>query len=291
VTSARVVFVLDGRPRAVSAGGVLGRSPRAALPLQGSGVSELHAYVSLRGKALRLLALRGRVEVDGEACDDIELEPGQVLRLGSVLLDVDDVVLPDRILLVHGLGPHPVVVEDPEASLWTGPPPRLGAGHHQDADLLLTQSTSGWSVTPRCGQPQALPTDLALPPLRLQLAPLGAQGSGTTTTAARAGLEITFCPSRVELRGPDGQELVLHGRLFELLDVLRAMKGEPTRWEELVGMIWEEQEVDPRENFKRLTRRLRNRLVQAGIREDLVRSDGRGRWWWRPLPEDVVRQG
>lgn len=85
--------------------------------------------------------------------------------------------------------------------------------------------------------------------------------------------------------------LVLHGRLFELLDVLRAMKGEPTRWEELVGMIWEEQEVDPRENFKRLTRRLRNRLVQSGIREDLVRSDGRGRWWWRTLPEDMVRQG
>lgn len=202
MTTARVVFVLEGRPRSVPAGGVLGRSPRAALPLSGSGISEMHAYVSLRGKTLRLLALRGQVEVDGEACEDVELEPGQVLRLGSVLLDVDDVVLPDRILLVHGLGPHTVVVEDPEASLWTGPPPRLGAGHHQDADLLLTQSTSGWSVTPRGGLPQALTTDIALPPVRLQLAPLGAQGCGTTTSAARAGLEITFVRPRWSCAAP-----------------------------------------------------------------------------------------
>ena len=66
----------DGSARELRPGDIIGRMRGAALCLDDPRISEAHALVSLRGSTLRLLALRGRMSVDGKPRSDAVLEPG-----------------------------------------------------------------------------------------------------------------------------------------------------------------------------------------------------------------------
>ena len=62
---ARVRLRLDsGEVRQLVSGDIIGRIWGAALRLDDPQISEAHALVSMRGTALKLLALRGRFVVD-----------------------------------------------------------------------------------------------------------------------------------------------------------------------------------------------------------------------------------
>ena len=79
-----IVFRLpDGTTAALGHGDVIGRLESAALHLSDPRISEAHAMVSLRGGALKLVALRGRLVVDGAALRDVELVPGLVVQLAT----------------------------------------------------------------------------------------------------------------------------------------------------------------------------------------------------------------
>ncbi len=286
-----VVFQrLDGALVTVRPGGILGRLPGAALRLSGPAISEVHAYVSLRGAALRLLALRCPVHVDGHAVEDVELEPGQVVALSpEVVLQVDDVVLPPEVLTVLDLGPDPVVVPGPEASLVLAPALELVEGHAPDAQAWLWEEDDGWRVQRRDAAPLAVARGMRLSfdgrNVVLDLRPLG-RLHNVTRRPSRPGLRITLARHETDVAGPHGERLRLTGRLHDLVRELR-LYDEPTHWEEIALEIWGE-DAALREGFKRLTRRLRNKLQQAGLRDDLVTSDGDGRWRLLLAPEDVV---
>ncbi len=119
-----------GRERLVELahGDLVGRLPACRLHLDDPRVSEAHALVSLRGDALRLLSLRGRLTVDGAATQDVALRPGQRLDIGgAVSADVVEVVLPEEVVAVEGPGlPLQVLLTTTALVVERAPAPRLG---------------------------------------------------------------------------------------------------------------------------------------------------------------------
>jgi hypothetical protein len=212
--AAHVVFQrLDGTVVSVPAGGVLGRLPGAALRVEGPAISEVHAYVSLRGAAMHLLALRGPLEVDGQSVTDVELEPGQVVALSpQVVLQVDDVVLPPEVLVVLDLGPDPVVVPGPEASVCLTPAPAVVPGHASDAVAWLWEAEGGWQVQ-RSGE-TAVPVTSGMKlsfggrHIVLSQRPLGRHHNMTRRPSA-PGLHLTIDRHETAVAGPRGERLVL----------------------------------------------------------------------------------
>ena len=71
----------------VGEGGIIGRGLTAQLRLADPGVSEAHALVTLRGRELRIMALRGRVVINDVPVSEATLRVGQrvVLSAGTAL--------------------------------------------------------------------------------------------------------------------------------------------------------------------------------------------------------------
>ena len=99
--------------------------PDAACPsvqLNDGRVSEAHALVSLRGRELRLLSLRGRFAVNGKTVGQVPLETGQTIFLAPGLaIEVLEVQLPESVLALEGEG-IPRVVLSGVATVLAGPP-------------------------------------------------------------------------------------------------------------------------------------------------------------------------
>lgn len=75
----------SGEVLALGHGALIGRLWSAELHVNDARVSEAHAMVSLRGRDVRLLALRGRFQVDGRWLSDVVLAPGMVIGLAKGL--------------------------------------------------------------------------------------------------------------------------------------------------------------------------------------------------------------
>ena len=94
-----VLRLPDGSRATLRHGDLVGRLETAALHIADPRISEAHAMVSLRGATLKLLALRGRLAVEGFAVRDVELVAGLTIALaGEVALVVERVGLPEQIL-------------------------------------------------------------------------------------------------------------------------------------------------------------------------------------------------
>jgi len=116
-------------------------------------ISEAHALVSLRGTELKLLALRGRLSVDGKPRTEVTLIPGlRVVLAGFFGLTVDDVAMPDQILGITAVydptqvvGAHGVIaiVPSSEVPLRSGYDPAAAAHVWTRADAsVLRRATS-----------------------------------------------------------------------------------------------------------------------------------------------------
>jgi hypothetical protein len=70
-----------------------------------------------------------------------------------------------------------------------------------------------------------------------------------------------------------------------------ALIGVPVEWRTLAHMLWPGEEEDSilRARIDRTMTRLRKRLVELGVRKDLVRTDGGGRFELLLGPADRVR--
>lgn len=271
----------------VPPGGIIGRLPSAALRLDDPLVSEAHALVSLRGRKLKLLALRGSMEVDGRRVPELVLEPGQrILLAQGVQLEVDGVELPSHVLALTGLGAQPEELSASVYSIVTRPPPglpELVVGFQASAAAHVYSTTAGWRIRLANQAPENVEEgrrwDIDGVDVGVVSLPIAAAGAKSTFFQGRiyAPVRIVARYDTVHLESPGQPTLVITGVPAHILSELVTMNA-PAPWEVVAAEVWrgEEDRQILRQNWDRNLRTLRGKLRAAGFREDLVRPDGKG---------------
>lgn len=278
-----VVSVGGSTPTVLLPGDLIGRSPTAALCLDDPRISEVHAYVSLRGGELFLLGLRGRLGVDGQVVRKLALRAGTRVDLARDLtLHIEQVALPDRVLAIEGDGLPRQALEG-TCSLVFDPEPSLQPGAVPGASLQLWTHQGVWRCRPRGGTAAEVTPGQTwtLEERTFRAAWVPVSTSGATPTASvgrlRPPLVVRARYDSVTFERDDEIALVLSGRNAQLMSELIAFDG-PVRWETLAGEIWG-RDADPRSHRPKLDvtlGRLRRQLAAVGLPRDLVRSDGSG---------------
>ena len=290
----------DGALVDVPAGGIIGRLSSAALRVDDPLVSEAHALVSLRGAHLKLLALRGWLEVDGNRSPDVVLRSGQRIALAQGLaLEVDSVRLPSHVIAIVGLGPEPVELSSGVYSVVVRPPPGLSElkpGFQGNASAHVFSSTDGWRIRIRNQPPEDVLAGarweiegVEVSAVALPLGHAGAQDTLYHRGRIYPPTHITARYETVHIVPEGGPPVVLVGVPARIVSELCAL-AVPAAWEMVAAEIWKD-EADRhllRQNWDRNLRSLRARLRQHGLREDLVRPDGRGNVELFLLPGDIV---
>ncbi|GMV44390.1 MAG: hypothetical protein AMXMBFR64_61060 [Myxococcales bacterium] len=278
----RAVAIVQGPTGAeveLGHGDLVGRLRSAALVIDDPRVSEAHAMVSLRGERLKLLPLRGRLWVEHAQVNQVELRPGLVVELvPGVSLRVEDVLLPERLLAIEApsLGLH---VLSGVTSLHLLPRPRLVPGFVGGADAVLWGEELTWKLW----QPPGTVQDL-MPGARVQVGSLAltavdvalSANQALSTISSEAPIELVVHYETAQIRCGDGTALIT-GVPARLLAELVAFDG-PAPWDVLSIELWgtgiERDQRRARLDMAML--RLRRRLRDAGIRDDLVVATGTG---------------
>lgn len=256
----------------------------SACRLNDSRVSEAHALVSLRGRALRLLALRGEVLIDGAPEDEVELAQGQVLTLGATRLAVVEVTVPEDVLALRIDDGEPQELSAGVYALVTRPAVEL-VPREDDAALARVWSTAeGWCLQTPDGKRENIVAGRSwqLDGVRVAAVLMSVEEAGRTATVGRLGPGLTLVARHTSThllragRGP----VVVDGQPGRVLSELATM-GASVDWTVVAHELWPD--LDPkrdrdllRRNWDRVMRRLRLKLREHGIREDLVRADGLG---------------
>lgn len=273
----------DGSSVELGHGDLVGRLWSAALSIADARVSEAHAMVSLRGQELMLLPLRGRFAVDGRRVASVALAPGQRITLAEGLdLLVEEVSLPAAVFAVEGDGLARVVVSG-VCSLLTRPRPELVPRLVPDAPAHLWGDGEGWCITMGgVTRPVRLGDTWELDGRRFRAVGLSLSSASHTATRLEGGmaspLRVVAQFDSVHLHVGGRDALALSGRAARLVSEVVAFDG-PVPWEVLAGELWPDEDDAHllRHKLDVTLSRLRARLREAGIRPDLVRSDGFGK--------------
>lgn len=285
----------DGRAVDLGHGDLVGRLESAALVLDDPRVSEAHAMVSLRGAALQLMALRGRFTVGGKLLASVELAPGLVVHLARDLsLEVVSVTLPDRVLGVRVAGMDVRMLAG-VCSLFGGAKAELRSGFHAGAAAHLWVRGGGLQLR-RPGAPDVTlrpgdAVDVAGVAVEVVAMALEADGQYVTTArgAVAAPLEIVTRYESVHIFREHEPVLVLTGVSARILSELATFAA-PVPWSAVAGEVWPDETADAvRARWDVNLGRLRRKLEAAGIRGDLVYSDGHGNLELHLERGDVVR--
>jgi uncharacterized protein (UPF0548 family) len=275
-------------------GGIIGRLGSAALVLPDARVSEAHALVSLRGGALQLLALRGRFAMGAQPLSAISLAPGQRIHFARDLwVDVVDVTLPETVLGLVGDG----IPQQPLAgvtSLEREPRIGLSRGYREGAEAVFWNRDQHWHVRPRGEASRVLAVGDVLQlggcELRVVQIPLARAGQSVTRHRGGIGAPLRIIASfdSVHLHREGVLCLALGGKLARLVSELVEFDG-PVPWPVLAGELWRGAPAHKaRRNLDQTLLRLRRKLEAAGVRPDLVSSDGAGCVELRLAPGDAV---
>jgi hypothetical protein len=294
MSSAHVVLrAPDGSMHRLFPGDLVGRVWTAALVVDDARVSEAHALVSLRDGALVLLGLRRLLRLDGRDVQQIALAPGQVVELAEgVPLAVEDVVLPEVVLALEGAGLGRRVLSG-TAFLRLGPPAELLPRYTADARVQLWFTGGGWRGRTDGGAPydvaagdEILVGDRVFRVVEVRLREAERRGTEVGTQAA---LRIVARHVTAHLMREGQPTCVLTGVPGRVVSELAVM-GVPVPWESVAAAVWPDE--DDRNALRRRwdvhLGRLRAKLRAVGIREDLVRSDGKGNLELVLGPHDVV---
>lgn len=264
-------------------GDLIGRVWSAALCVDDGRVSEAHAMISLRGGELMLLALRGRFAVDGTPLSSVSLVAGLTVELAAGLaLQVLDVVLPDALLAIEadGLGRRMLTGV---CSLVVGPPLSLISGYRADAAARLWCTDGEWRLSVGAAAPRDVVAGdeivLGGVVVRFVAVPLSDAGAGATRMrgGVHGPLRIVAHYDSVLVHRDGIVALALGGVAARLVSELVSFDG-PAPWEVLAAEVWRDG-ADAASQRRRLDvalARLRAKLRQAQIRDDLVRADGSG---------------
>jgi hypothetical protein len=282
--------VAGGTPVALAPGVLVGRLQSANLRVADPRVPEAAALVSLRGRELHLLSLRQAVVVDGVLEDDLLLAAGLRFSLAAAVpVEVVRVELPERALALQMPGqvrelcaPVYSFVRSPEFDLVPG---------LVDGALGRVWSTAeGWALDAGRG-PEALRLgqSFEVEGLALRVVDVSVEDLAVAATESRSRpLVITVRTTSAVVAGSGRVPLPVDGLPAELLTEL-ALGGQPVAWEPVARALWGKREGNTlRMSWDRALRRLRERLREGGVRDNLVRADGKGNFELFLLPGDRV---
>jgi hypothetical protein len=284
-----------GVPAVLEPGDIIGRSPRVALRLDDPRISELHAYVSLRGTQLVLLALRGRLSVYGKPTSEVPLSPGvRILLAGAFALVVDEVTVPDTVIALEGSGLRTQITGP--VSLEIGPPPTLTPGFREAAAAVLWTSGDDLRLRLRGDLDRTLTAgdtfDVDEHRFTVRRLPLDELVLPTTENYGHliVPLEIALFYDTVHIMPSDGRAVVLDGLVARIVSELAEIAA-PIEWQSVARAIWPQ--VDDlaalRSRWDQAMHRLRRKLREGKIRMDLVRASHGGLYELFLGPADAVR--
>ena len=284
---------LSGRSFELRPGDVIGRGATASLRINDPRISEMHAVVSLRGLTLRLLGLRGRFAIGGTPAVDVVLGPGLEIGLtADITLIVIEVVLPERVLALETAS-HARLVPPSVASIDALSGELAPTVRHDAGALIWVDDEVLHLRVP--GEPdRVLHSGEAFT--------VGAHGFRVATIdLADAALDTTAVGASINA------PLVIHVR-YDTVHVWRgddvfsidgmparmltelALIGVPAEWRTVARLVWPNETDDTalRHKWDSGLARLRKRLRETGLRKDLVRTDGGGRFELYLGPRDRV---
>ncbi|MCB9698823.1 MAG: helix-turn-helix domain-containing protein [Alphaproteobacteria bacterium] len=275
-------------------GDVLGRTGSARLSIDDPRVSEAHAMVSLRDGVLKLLSLRGAFALRGQPLRELILEAGQQIALApGLLLEVEEVSLPDAVLAVEGPDlprqPLPSV-----ASLLLGPT-RLVARYVDPAAARLWTHGDDWRLQVDGGPVRTVDAGdtFDVDGRTYALAELELRAAGHSPTRAGEGIQAplvvvaSYDTAHVLRQGVP--VVSLSGVQARLISELAAVRG-PIAWTALAAELWSD-DGDAhllRARLDTAISRLRRKLREGRVRTDLVRTDGAGQVELLLYPHDAV---
>lgn len=285
----------EGREHDLVHGDVVGRLWTAALQLDDGRVSEAHAMVSLREGQLQLVPLRGALAVGGQPQGQVVLRPNLRVQLAQhVELEVLSVHLPEHVLGVEG--PELIRQMLPAVcSVVVDPVPRIVRGWREEAPLHIWTTGETWMARSPGAAPRPAEAGLRWRvgghEVRFVDIPILDAGPRTTRRqgAMDVPLRIVAQYDTVQLHREGWAPLVLAGMQARLVSELVAFDG-PTAWATLAGELWPDEDDLPlqRSRLDTLVSRVRRRLRAAGVRADLVHTDGAGVVELLRYPHDVV---
>jgi len=273
----------EGQTVALCPGDIIGRLATAALHLDDARISEAHAMVSLRGRDLKLLALRGLFAIDGKPTDELTLRSGLRFEIArGVVLTIEDVVLPQSLLAVEG-DALPRQILSGSCSLLVSPRPALLPRYQGDAAAHIWDNGECWRIQIAGSQPRDL-----VPGERWELE--GRWFRTISVSIERAGQAVTaldgsiYPPLRIIANFDtvhihmDGKPVVsLDGISARIISELIAIGG-PASWELIAGQIWQDDtdRAQLRRRWDISLARLRRKLREVRVRPDLIRAGGTG---------------
>ncbi len=278
----------DGTVASLVPGDLIGRLTTAALHLSDARISEAHAMVSLRGKDLKLLALRGMFAVAGRPVNEVTLTPGLDVEMAPGLgLHVVDVALPERVLAIDVGGELRQVLAG-TTSLVLEPAPALVPRYRATASAHIWNTGQAWVLQTRDGAARREPAlelhegdvfdieGVTVSAVAVPLARL-AQGATQLEGALRRPLTLVARYDTAHILQDGQPALALDGIAARIVSELVAVDG-PVGWAVLAGEIWpkEPDRIALRRKWDVNLNRLRRKLRGAGVRTDLVRAGGRG---------------
>jgi len=282
---AHVKFSLPNGSKVIAShGDLLGRLATAAVHLDDARISEAHAMVSLRGRELKLLALRGRFAVENKTITEVLLKPGLQIELaGGLVIEVDDVILPAEVLAIQGTG-VPQQILGGVCSINGRPRPRIFARYVPSAVAHIWSTGIGWRIQLANEPPRPLIAGdswvVGETAFEAVAVPLERAGQPETRIKGgiRAPLRLVAMYDSVHIHREAQVAIALGGISARILSELVALGG-PTDWEVIAREVWRHclDRHTLRKKWDVNLSRLRGKLRAAKIRPDLIRADGTGK--------------
>ncbi|MEM6292005.1 MAG: hypothetical protein AAGA54_12095 [Myxococcota bacterium] len=264
-------------------GDIIGRGPRASLPIEDGRVSEAHGLISLRGGTLKLLALRGRFIYRSRPLAELDLAVGQDIYLAPELkFTVVALELPRQVLAVRTKFMTATVLSG-VSRLEQASSDRLLPGYKRGAAAIFWNQDSTWLVTTPDDRTQVLQSgaDVALGDVQLEALSVDVSQANAHRTHAedetRRGVFIQTRFNTATIERFDGHMLHLNGVSARIVAELAAVAG-PANWLGLAREIWphEQGRIALRRKWDVSVARLRKKLRDDGISPTLIAADGCG---------------
>ncbi|MCO4747619.1 MAG: FHA domain-containing protein [Proteobacteria bacterium] len=270
------IRVPSGETVSLGHGALIGRLWSADLQLNDARISEAHAMISLRGRDVQLLALRGRFAVDGRTVSKVVLRAGMVIALAANLeIEVLSVRVPDTVLAVEAAGMARQVLSG-VTSIFGKPRPRVVAGWHPDASDYVWPTGVAWLREP--STPIAPGDTWQVDGVEFRAIEERVGGVDATVGEVSFDRPLTIIAryDTVHVVRQDEPVVVISGHMARVISDL-VTAGAPISWQDLAEGIWGAKDKDLlRRRWDMQLVRLRQKLRNNGVRQDLLRADGSG---------------